>query len=229
MIITKQSLLYRIFFYGLRQLNYPAYNAGHVASLDGKNPSFYNCLMNMQYTTDRLILRIEDGSIADEVLDFFVRNRDFFAPSEPVHSADFYKKSHMEALLDAEYKGYLRSSIIRYWIYLRSLPGQIIGTVSFSHIYGLPYSSCEIGYRLDKSMTGCGYAREAISATLDALVYEFAMHRVTAMIMPDNTPSIRLAEKLGFQYEGLCRKYAMIGDSWRDHYIYSKIFDDPYS
>jgi RimJ/RimL family protein N-acetyltransferase len=49
------------------------------------------------------------------------------------------------------------------------------------------------------------------------------LHRLTAAIMPDNTRSIRLAERLGFTFEGTMRALIHIGGVWHDHHIYGMV------
>ena len=44
-----------------------------------------------------------------------------------------------------------------------------------------------------------------------------ALHRVEANIMPRNQASLRVAEKCGFQPEGLARRYLCINGVWEDH------------
>ena len=52
---------------------------------------------------------------------------------------------------------------------------------------------------------------------------DLGLHRITACVMPGNTPSIRLLESLYFKCEGLLRQNARIQGEWADHYLYSLI------
>ena len=48
------------------------------------------------------------------------------------------------------------------------------------------------------------------------------MHRVEALIHPDNAASIRLAERLGFRYEGgPLRDYWRVGDGYMSVMVYA--------
>jgi ribosomal-protein-alanine N-acetyltransferase len=40
-------------------------------------------------------------------------------------------------------------------------------------------------------------------------------------IRPENGPSLRVVEKLGFRYEGLRRRYIHINGDWRDHFCFA--------
>lgn len=58
-----------------------------------------------------------------------------------------------------------------------------------------------IGYTLHPAYTGQGYATEAVQGLLTCLRSSGNPH-VFAGVMPENAASIRLLERLGFQYEG---------------------------
>jgi ribosomal-protein-serine acetyltransferase len=64
---------------------------------------------------------------------------------------------------------------------------------------------CEIGYWLRSDLVGHGLMTEAASAVVD---YAFAMelHRVELRAGVDNYDSNRIAEKLGFRFEGVLRE-----------------------
>jgi ribosomal-protein-alanine N-acetyltransferase len=47
------------------------------------------------------------------------------------------------------------------------------------------------------------------------------LHRIEICIRPENAPSLRIVEKLGFRYEGLRRRYIHINGGWRDHFTFA--------
>ncbi|MFO0838069.1 MAG: GNAT family protein [Phycisphaerae bacterium] len=65
-----------------------------------------------------------------------------------------------------------------------------------------------------------GYAREAVSALLDRAFGELALHRVFADCDPRNTPSCRLAERMGMTLEGRLRENYFLKGEWCDSMIY---------
>ncbi len=74
-----------------------------------------------------------------------------------------------------------------------------------------------------------GFCTEGVTALLD---FAFAspptglgLHRVQANIIPTNTPSIGVAEKVGFCREGLAKGYLKIAGEWQDHFMYAKLAD----
>ena len=52
------------------------------------------------------------------------------------------------------------------------------------------------------------------------------LHRLQAGIRPENGPSQRLVERLGFRSEGLLRRYLDIDGDWRDHRCYALLAED---
>jgi ribosomal-protein-alanine N-acetyltransferase len=47
------------------------------------------------------------------------------------------------------------------------------------------------------------------------------LHRIEICIRPENGPSRRVVEKLGFREEGLRPRYLHIDGAWRDHLVYA--------
>lgn len=63
----------------------------------------------------------------------------------------------------------------------------------------------DIGYALMPAFWGQGYALEAVSAALAQGRRDFGLKRVAAIVSNDNATSIKLLEKLGFQFERYIR------------------------
>jgi ribosomal-protein-alanine N-acetyltransferase len=74
-----------------------------------------------------------------------------------------------------------------------------------------------MGYKLDKDELNKGYITEALRKGIDIMFNEYGLHRIEANIMPKNSRSLRVAEKLGFYNEGLALKYLKISGRWEDH------------
>ena len=52
------------------------------------------------------------------------------------------------------------------------------------------------------------------------------LHRMEICIRPENGPSLRVVEKLGFRYEGLRRRYIHINGDWRDHFAFGLVAEE---
>jgi ribosomal-protein-alanine N-acetyltransferase len=114
-------------------------------------------------------------------------------------------------------------SAVRFYVFLKDDPDRIIGTICFRDITRSIYDSCEVGYKFDERFWHHGYATEALIEGIDIMFGDLGLHRITACVMPGNTPSIRLLESLYFKCEGLLRQNARIQGEWADHYLYSLI------
>ncbi|MDE6968298.1 MAG: GNAT family N-acetyltransferase [Eubacterium sp.] len=179
--------------------------------------------MKFFYETDRLLLKILDGSNAGDILRFYLTNREIFEHSEASRPENFYTESYQQRILNHEFHMCIKQTGVRFWIYKKTDPDHVIGTVCFRNIMRHIYQSCEVGYKFDPLCWHHGYASEALYKCIQIAFYEMNLHRITAHIMPDNTASIHLAERTGFEREGIARKSALIQGVWEDHIIYSII------
>jgi [ribosomal protein S5]-alanine N-acetyltransferase len=106
------------------------------------------------------------------------------------------------------------------WGIVRKDTNEFIGTGGF-HNVSKPYKRCEIGYEIAKDHWNQGFATEAATAILS---YGFQQYnRIGAIVLPENTASINLVEKIGFQKEGLLREYLIQDGKARNAYMYSII------
>ena len=77
---------------------------------------------------------------------------------------------------------------------------EIAGSANFK---GAPQDGIvEVGYQLVPRFRGNGYAREALGALVERAFAEPATEEVVAVIHPDNTPSIAVAESVGLAPTG---------------------------
>lgn len=179
--------------------------------------------MDMYYETDRLILRILMENSAKECLDFHWKNKNIFEFYEPDRPANFYTIYFQEALLRHDRQAIANGTGVRFWVFVKDFPNQVIGTVSFQNVIRGAYQSCLIGYKFDKDFWHHGYATEAIAKGISIIFKEWNLHRVEALVLPGNNASIHLLERLGFAQEGICRSCVCLHSNWEDHIRYSYI------
>jgi RimJ/RimL family protein N-acetyltransferase len=84
----------------------------------------------------------------------------------------------------------------------------------------------ELGCTLNKRYHGKGYATESLKSTINYLFDELGKHRIIASIDPQNVPSIRLFERLGFRKEAHFKKSLFINGKWVDDLVYAVLKDD---
>lgn len=177
--------------------------------------------MRLQYESNRLILRILNYDFAPQVLQFYLDNRELFERYEAARPENFYTEDFQRLILNNEYNLAVKLSTIRFWVFERSHPDQIIGTVCFHGIKQSVFRSCQVGYKFDERYWHQGFATEALTLGMQIMFCELRLHRIEAYIMPSNIPSLQLVKRIGFCREGLVRHYAMIAGEWQDHYLYS--------
>ncbi len=169
------------------------------------------------YQTERLLLSVLDESHAEQVLDYYNRNKDFLEVWEVAKSEEFYTKKYQEQLLDQDSVDMNNKTSLRLWIYKKGKKDKIIGSIAFTNIVRWAFLSCFLGYKLDEDEINKGYMTEAVQKGIDIMFDEYGLHRVEANIMPQNVRSLRVVEKLGFYNEGTAQNYLKINGKWENH------------
>ncbi len=93
----------------------------------------------------------------------------------------------------------------------------ILGRVGLTQVYRGPLESAYLGYWMDMSHQRQGLTTEAVEAVFAFAFGPAALHRVQAGVMPRNTASIRVLEKVGMRREGLSQRLLKIAGIWEDH------------
>lgn len=79
------------------------------------------------------------------------------------------------------------------------------GAIGYCGLTKLPeidgHPEIEIGFRLARNFWSRGYATEAAVAVRNYAFHALSLHRLIALIDPENTSSIRVVDKLGMHYE----------------------------
>jgi [ribosomal protein S5]-alanine N-acetyltransferase len=104
--------------------------------------------------------------------------------------------------------------------------GRLAGQVTIDNVVRGALRSGYLGYWIDRSLAGRGMASLAVALVCDHAFGPVGLHRVQADIRPENLPSQRLVERLGFRQEGLLRRYLDIDGDWRDHLSYALLAED---
>ena len=110
------------------------------------------------------------------------------------------------------------------WALVEDQEGPALGRVTL-----IPRGSrvWEAGIMLTPAARGKGLAIRGLSEALDHIFEAHDARRIYADIDPDNTPSIRLFEKLGFQREALLRAAWETHIGVRDSVIMGLVNTDP--
>ena len=104
--------------------------------------------------------------------------------------------------------------------------GRLAGQLNVSSIAYGSLSTATIGYWVSEKFAGKGATPTAVALATDYCFYSVGLHRMEICIRPENQPSLRVVEKLGFRYEGLRRRYIHINGDWRDHFCFALTVDE---
>ncbi|WP_255308157.1 GNAT family N-acetyltransferase [Streptomyces marincola] len=99
--------------------------------------------------------------------------------------------------------------------------GRLAGQLTVAGITWGSMCSAHIGYWIDRSLAGRGIVPTAVALATDHCFRSLGLHRVEICIRPENGPSRRVVEKLGFREEGMRPRYLHIDGAWRDHLVFA--------
>jgi ribosomal-protein-alanine N-acetyltransferase len=99
--------------------------------------------------------------------------------------------------------------------------GELAGQLNVSSISYGSVSMATIGYWVSERFAGLGLTPTAVALATDHCFFSVGLHRMEICIRPENGPSLRVVEKLGFRYEGLRRRFIHINGDWRDHFCFA--------
>jgi ribosomal-protein-alanine N-acetyltransferase len=99
--------------------------------------------------------------------------------------------------------------------------GEFAGQLNVSGLSYGSLSSASIGYWVAERFAGRNITPTAVALATDHCLFSIGLHRMEICIRPENGPSLRVVEKLGFRYEGLRRRFIHINGDWRDHFCFA--------
>lgn len=105
------------------------------------------------------------------------------------------------------------------WVVL--VDDEVAGQLNVANILHGSVSSATIGYWIGKDFAGRNAIPIAVALATDYLFDSVGLHRVEIDIRPENTPSLRVVEKLGLRKEGLKERFIHIDGAWRDHLVFA--------
>lgn len=179
----------------------------------------------MQLTGQRIELRFLEMEDAEIMLSLMKKNKDYWGRYEPKRDSTYYTLEKRHRDIEENLREALNGRSYSWGIYINK-GDTLIGDISLYGIKNDPFNSGAVGYSIDESQIGKGYATEALSVVVAFAFNQLQLHRIEAGVAPENFGSIKVLEKVGFIREGLSRKNLRIMGEWQDHYKYSMLEDD---
>lgn len=162
------------------------------------NPAF-----PVSHVTARLELRKYDEVDAEHVTGLIAANRDHLRRNFPELARGFSSVNGVQLFLKTcetqwnEGKGY------HYGIWIKE-SHELIGQIKVKNIHW-EIPSAELSYFIGQAFLRCGYATEVVAAVIEVAFRDLGFNRLYVRIISSNIGSVRLAQKLGMQHEGLHR------------------------
>ncbi|MEV0523856.1 GNAT family protein [Streptomyces sp. NPDC050439] len=173
--------------------------------------------------TPDVVMRPARPEDADGLAHARLRSRAHLEPWEPSRPEDYFTRQAQAARLRAQLEE-CRAGRTAPWVLDRD--GDIVGSVTMSHIVLGPLRSGNLGYWIDVDHVGRGLATAAVEQACAFADTELGLHRVEAGTLLDNVPSQRVLTKCGFEEFGVAPKFLHINGAWRDHRLFQRILND---
>lgn len=106
------------------------------------------------------------------------------------------------------------------WGVVSKQTGALIGTCGINE-WSRSHARASIGYELQVGSWRQGYMSEVLEVVLALGFQQGQLHRMEALVEPENVASIKLLEKTGFRQEGLLRGYEFSKGRYIDLLMFS--------
>ena len=93
----------------------------------------------------------------------------------------------------------------------------LAGIMTLCRFSGEPWATAEYGCAVGVRHRGHGYLTEATGMLVRHAFSQLGLHRVEALVHPENYPSERMLAAVGFRPEGTARGAIRMHGAWIDH------------
>ncbi len=167
--------------------------------------------------------RLRDARLWSEAR---LANEEWLARWEPTSLrawADRHRPSDYYDIYRALRRGVRTDQLVPFVI---TYQGRLAGQLTFGSVVRGAFCSAYAGYWVDGRLAGRGIMPTALAMAVDFGFASCGLHRIEVNIRPENAPSRRVVEKLGFRQEGFHPRYLHIEGAWRDHVGYALTVED---
>jgi ribosomal-protein-alanine N-acetyltransferase len=99
--------------------------------------------------------------------------------------------------------------------------GAFAGEINVNSVQRGPFQNAYVGYWIDERHAGNGFVPEAVVIVCRYAFEDLHLHRLQIAIIPRNSASRRVVEKLAIREEGTALRYLEINGTWEDHVRYA--------
>ena len=156
-----------------------------------------------------------------------LRNEAWLVPWEPLKSPTLpdptRERPAFEARCAARDRERAADSAYPFGIFVDQ---QFAGEINLNNITRGALQGATIGYWIDQARAGNAYTSEAVVVVAAYAFEQLQLHRLEICIVPRNTNSRRVVDKLAFRSEGVAERYLEINGTWEDHVRYAITADE---
>lgn len=98
--------------------------------------------------------------------------------------------------------------------------GAFCGEINLNNVVRGAFQSAYVGYWIDQARAGRSYMPEAVVVVSRFAFEDLHLHRLEIDIIPRNSNSRRVLEKLRYREEGVAERFLEINGVWEDHVRY---------
>ena len=168
---------------------------------------------------DRALLRYPCQADRDAFVALRQSSREHLEPWEPIPPSglDLYSP----AAFDRELENHNTDREQR-WLIIERETDSIAGRIALTNIERGPFQNGRFGYWCGADFQGKGLMTEALRLAVSHCFRPqeqggLGLHRVCANIIPRNSRSRNLLQRVGFVKEGYSQNYLQIQGNWEDH------------
>ena len=149
---------------------------------------------------------------------FYLRNEEHLLLWQPLREPGYHTKNNWKQRL-TEWQLEQDHGNSAYFIAQLSEESEIFATCYLTNIVRGVFQACHMGYAIDYRYEGKGYMRQLCQYVIQYAFKELKLNRIMANYMPNNLRSENLLTRLGFDREGLAKRYLKINGRWEDHVL----------
>ena len=153
-------------------------------------------------------------------------SREFLTKWEPVWAEDELTRGAFRRRIKRYQKETRLDSAYVFFVF-RANDDTLMGGCTLSNVRRGVTQCCALGYWIGARFARQGFMSDAVHALIPFVFGTLGLHRIEAACLPNNAPSKRLLERVGFQQEGYARAYLSINGQWRDHLLFALLDTDP--
>lgn len=151
-----------------------------------------------------------------------IRNEDWLVPWEPRRIAALpdpvHDRTAFESRCNARDRERAADHAYPFGVFVDQ---HFAGEVNLNNVTRGAMQSATIGYWIDRARAGRSYIAESVVVVCRYAFDELSLHRIEVCIVPRNTNSRRVMDKLGFRDEGVAERFLEINGTWEDHVRYA--------